>query len=108
MQVKDKGQETTKTILRDVNGAVTPGHILAIMGPSGAGKTSLLSVLSGRSRLSSGEININGVRMQSREDIRKLSGFVSQDDALVVRAVPVYSSSLHPFHSVSTHMLYSL
>ena len=86
MQVKgDAPNEVViKSILRDVNGAVLPGHILAIMGPSGAGKTSLLSVLSGRSRPTSGDILINGVIAESRDDIRKVSGFVSQDDALVV------------------------
>lgn len=37
-----------KEILRGVSGAVSSGQILAIIGPSGAGKTSLLDVLVGK------------------------------------------------------------
>lgn len=39
-----------KEILRGVSGAVSSGQILAIIGPSGAGKTSLLDVLVGKVR----------------------------------------------------------
>lgn len=42
------GQAGTKEILRGVSGAVESGQILAIIGPSGAGKTSLLDVLVGK------------------------------------------------------------
>ncbi|KAJ1462981.1 P-loop containing nucleoside triphosphate hydrolase protein [Pelagophyceae sp. CCMP2097] len=41
--VKRKGAE--KNIIQDVSAAVSPGRVLAIMGPSGAGKTTLINVL---------------------------------------------------------------
>jgi len=42
---------TTKTILRDVTGSARPGEVLALMGPTGSGKTSLLNALAGRTPL---------------------------------------------------------
>ena len=44
---KGKGR-TTKTILSDLSGHVLPGSLLAVMGPTGSGKTSLLNALAGR------------------------------------------------------------
>lgn len=40
------GQEE-KQILKNVNGRFRPFHVSAILGPSGAGKTSLLNILTG-------------------------------------------------------------
>ncbi|XP_076116252.1 uncharacterized protein LOC143083788 isoform X1 [Mytilus galloprovincialis] len=48
-----------KQILHDVSGIAEPGKLLAIMGPSGAGKTSLLNSLAGRQTIASGEITLN-------------------------------------------------
>ena len=45
-----------KRILKDCNGHVESGKMLAILGPSGAGKTSLLNVLARRSKRSIGSI----------------------------------------------------
>ncbi len=42
--------ETWKPILHGLTGRVPPGEILCILGPSGAGKTSLLDILSGRQK----------------------------------------------------------
>src|SRR5205823_14333142 len=50
------GQE----VLRDVNLAVDKGEILGIVGPNGAGKTSLLRLIPGLERPSSGEITLFG------------------------------------------------
>ena len=53
-----------KSILKNISGGVNSGHVLAIMGPSGAGKTSLLDLLAGRSTVSgfqlTGSISVNG------------------------------------------------
>lgn len=55
--VKRAGSE--KYILNGITGSVHPGEVLALMGPSGGGKTSLLSLLSGRVKFSSGTITYN-------------------------------------------------
>jgi ABC-type multidrug transport system fused ATPase/permease subunit len=41
---KEKGVKKDKYILQDVSGTVKWGHVLAIMGPSGAGKVSFVQV----------------------------------------------------------------
>ena len=50
-------------IIRGVNLDVRKGERHAIIGPNGAGKTTLFNLISGRFRLSSGEILLNGVRV---------------------------------------------
>jgi len=50
-------------IIRDVNLDVSKGQRHAIIGPNGAGKTTLFNLISGRFRLSSGEILLNGARV---------------------------------------------
>src|SRR5262249_22487038 len=50
-------------IIRDVNLEIASGERHAIIGPNGAGKTTLFNLMSGRFRLSSGEIQLNGERV---------------------------------------------
>jgi len=67
--------------LFNVSGCVHPGELLALMGPSGSGKSSLLTVLGGRSTArTTGTITFNGAPL-NKGSKRKL-GFVSQDDLL--------------------------
>ena len=40
--------KAAKDVLKGLTGAVVPNHVMALMGPTGSGKTSLLNVLSGR------------------------------------------------------------
>lgn len=47
-------------ILRDVSFAIDPGEVVAVVGPSGSGKTSLLMVLGGLERASSGTVVVDG------------------------------------------------
>lgn len=63
-KVAAKGSESEsngeKCILHGISGTVNPGEVLALMGPSGGGKTTLLNLLSGRVRnISSGTITYN-------------------------------------------------
>jgi ABC-type multidrug transport system ATPase subunit/ABC-type multidrug transport system permease subunit len=72
-----------KTILQDISGHVESGHLLAIMGPTGSGKTSLLNALAGRLPTGGsldGEVLVNG-RPRSR-GFRSISAYVLQDDVL--------------------------
>jgi len=51
--------------LRDVNLHVDDGDFVAITGPSGSGKSTLLSVIGGLERVSSGEVTLDGVRIDN-------------------------------------------
>ncbi|GLC39402.1 hypothetical protein PLESTM_000892900 [Pleodorina starrii] len=70
-----------RQILFNISGEVTPGEVLALMGPSGGGKTSLLTLLGGRStaRLE-GSVTFNGAKMS--KPVKRKLGYVSQDDLL--------------------------
>ncbi|KIW07377.1 uncharacterized protein PV09_02221 [Verruconis gallopava] len=73
-----------KQILQDIQGAVHPGELLAIMGASGAGKTSFLDILARKNKRGevSGDFYINGEKI-SDEDFRSVIGFVDQEDTLL-------------------------
>ncbi|KAK4279655.1 hypothetical protein QN277_011397 [Acacia crassicarpa] len=70
-----------KHILRCVTGKIKPGRITAVMGPSGAGKTTFLSALAGKAHgcTATGLILING-KNESIHPYKKIIGFVPQDD----------------------------
>nr|KAJ0200048.1 hypothetical protein LSAT_V11C600310090 [Lactuca sativa] len=67
--------------MRNVSGKILPGRISAVMGPSGAGKTTFLSALTGKISgcTMSGMILING-KNESIHSYKKIVGFVPQDD----------------------------
>jgi putative ABC transport system ATP-binding protein len=52
--------KTPLHILRDISFRLDPGEVTAVVGPSGSGKTSLLMVLSGLEKASSGKILVGG------------------------------------------------
>jgi len=58
-----RSKTSQKQILKDLSGAAEPGELLAIMGPSGGGKTSLLNTLSRRAKITSGSITLNGKKI---------------------------------------------
>ncbi|KAM1807000.1 hypothetical protein ACFX11_030067 [Malus domestica] len=70
-----------KHLMRCVTGKISPGRVSAVMGPSGAGKTTFLSALVGKVRgcTMSGMILVNG-KMESIHCYKKIIGFVPQDD----------------------------
>ncbi|XP_041998927.1 ABC transporter G family member 24-like [Salvia splendens] len=79
LNVSLKGKH--KTLLRCVTGKIKPGRITAIMGPSGAGKTTFLSALAGKAVgcMVNGMILVNG-KSVSIHCYRRIIGFVPQDD----------------------------
>ena len=73
-----------KQILSGVQGAVRPGELLAIMGASGAGKTTFLDILARKNKrgVSRGEFYINGETVAD-DEFRSVIGFVDQDDTML-------------------------
>ncbi|WP_444283047.1 amino acid ABC transporter ATP-binding protein [Granulicatella adiacens] len=69
-----------KQILSDFNLTIHEGNILAIVGPSGGGKTTLLRMLAGLETIDSGEVFYNGEPLALDElTKRQFLGFVFQD-----------------------------
>ncbi len=74
-------REEPKKILNDVNLEVQPGEIIAIVGETGAGKTTFVNLLMRFYELDSGSIKIDGVDItdMTRESLRASFGMVLQD-----------------------------
>jgi len=68
-------------LIEDMNVHVYPGQTVAIVGPTGAGKTTLINLLMRFYELNGGTIKIDGhdTRSMSRKDLRKTFGMVLQD-----------------------------
>lgn len=81
------GTQQYKQILSGVSGYAKPRELVAIMGASGSGKTSLLNVIAQRLSLSPGAIQEGEVRINNRiiygGDFGKIGAFVQQDDILI-------------------------
>ncbi|CAJ1357581.1 unnamed protein product, partial [Effrenium voratum] len=77
-----KGKELEdKKILSKVSGFALPGELLAIMGPSGAGKTSLLNCLAVRTAPSSGALSFNS--MELSKAVKRKVAYVHQQEMLL-------------------------
>ena len=70
-----------KPLIRDFNLEVNPGEMVAIVGPTGAGKTTLINLLMRFYDVTKGAITVDGhdIRDLSRQDYRKQFGMVLQD-----------------------------
>ena len=70
-----------KIIIKDFSAHVAPGQKVAIVGPTGAGKTTMVNLLMRFYEIADGCIRIDGVPSQEirREDVHKLFGMVLQD-----------------------------
>jgi len=76
--------------MHDLSFTLTNGVLLAIMGGSGTGKTTLLSLLNGSLKPQQGTITINGHSI-SEPQAKDLIGFVPQDD-LLIEELTVYQN----------------
>ncbi|KAI7983289.1 Pleiotropic drug resistance protein 2 [Camellia lanceoleosa] len=96
-EMKSQGvDETRLRLLRDVSGAFRPGILTALVGVSGAGKTTLMDVLAGRKTggYIEGNISISGYP-KNQETFARVSGYCEQND--------IHS----PFVTVHESLLYS-
>ena len=75
------GYETGKEILKDITFHVTPGESIALVGPTGAGKTTVINLLSRFYDIDAGEILIDGVdiRRATLTSLRQQMGVMLQD-----------------------------
>ena len=91
-----------RQILSDFNLTVEENKILAIVGPSGGGKTTLLRMLAGLEKIDSGEIIYNGEHLPIDElEKRNLLGFVLKDFKLFPHLTVLENLVLSPIKTMS-------
>ncbi len=75
------GYDPGKPVIKGLSAIIEPGHRIAIVGPTGAGKTTLVNLLMRFYEVGSGDITIDGVSIKNmkRADVRRLFGMVLQD-----------------------------
>ena len=80
VRVRNQGE---LTLLDDVSFTITAGELVAIVGPSGAGKTSLLEAIAGIAPAISGSVRFDGVDVYANPGtFRSVLGYVPQDDII--------------------------
>jgi ABC-type multidrug transport system ATPase subunit len=94
-----KRKTPAKTILHNVSGFAVPGEVLYIMGPSGAGKTSLLDAVSGRTKVSpSGDILLAGCQ-KTDKSLKALSKYCTQEiqlyEAMTIKETLASAAALY-------------
>ena len=91
-----------RQILSDFNLTIEENKILAIVGPSGGGKTTLLRMLAGLEKIDSGEIIYNGESLPIDElEKRNLLGFVFQDFQLFPHLTVLENLVLSPIKTMN-------
>lgn len=85
-------------VISDFSAEVRAGQKIAIVGPSGAGKTTLVNLLMRFYELNSGDIKVDGIstKTMKRESVRNLFSMVLQDTWLfegTIRENVVYSKA---------------
>ncbi len=79
--------ENEQPVLKAVNLIVPPGSMLAIVGPSGGGKTTLVKLLLGLIQPTEGKVTCNGIPLGQLMDFRQQIGAVMQRDQLLAGSV---------------------
>ncbi|KAF8278243.1 hypothetical protein TcBrA4_0118840 [Trypanosoma cruzi] len=86
----DDGNVTYKTLLYNLSGTALGGRVLAIMGPSGAGKTTLMGTITGK--LYNAKAKLDGCCFLNNtiysQRYKKLVSYVSQDDIVMGKETP--------------------
>ncbi|KAI0509660.1 hypothetical protein F5B22DRAFT_308113 [Xylaria bambusicola] len=82
-----------KPILQNVTGSIERGSLTAVMGGSGAGKSTFVNVLMGKTTNTGGLVTVNNIPGKIKR-YKKLIGYVPQDD-IVLPELTVYENILH-------------
>lgn len=93
----------SKVIFQNFNLTISEGRVLALVGPSGGGKTTLLRMLAGLEKVDSGQLIYNGeeVPLDHLEESRLL-GFVFQDFQLFPHMTVLENLILSPIKTMNT------
>ena len=81
--------EPDRMVLEDVSFRVNPGETIALVGPTGAGKTTIVNLISRFYDITSGEIRIDGheIRQVTLDSLRRQMGIMTQDTFLFTGTV---------------------
>ena len=110
--LKDKKTKVTeeKKILKDITGEACGGDVVAIMGPTGSGKTSLLNILAKRCPITNlasltGSMRVNDQPIDDKMFYR-LTSYVMQDDAMFAELTVFETLMIAAQFQLSKHMTF--
>ena len=102
LELKGAGAERGNTFwLRDINLTLEPGTFMGVIGRNGAGKTTLFHMLCGLSRISEGEVRVDGISMnQEPVHCKKEIGVIFDDDYFRLDLSVKYGGALYgPYYT---------
>lgn len=92
-----------RTLVRDIDAHVQTGEFVAVLGPNGVGKTTLLRVLSGLTNAQSGSLSIDGASLSAMPPASRAKriAFVTSDDVMseALRVRDVVAMGRFPHHA---------
>ena len=110
VEIKQKKHKATvtKLILSNITGQVKVGSLLAIMGPTGSGKTSLLNILAKRCPRTqngalTGSLSVNNSPVKDKSFYR-LTSYVMQDDAMFAELTVLETLMIAAQFQLSKHL----
>ncbi|RTE76230.1 hypothetical protein BHE90_009303 [Fusarium euwallaceae] len=86
-------KKAVKPVLQNVTGSIEQGQLVAVMGGSGAGKSTFVNVLMGKTSNTGGIVAVNNTPGKMKR-YKKLTGYVPQDD-IVLPELSVYENIVH-------------
>ncbi|KDN59896.1 hypothetical protein CSUB01_10867 [Colletotrichum sublineola] len=86
-------KKSSKKILQNVTGSIDRGTLTAVMGGSGAGKSTFVNVLMGKTKNTGGTVAVNSSPDKMKR-YKKVIGYVPQDD-IVLPELTVYENIVH-------------
>lgn len=92
-----------RRLVSGIDASIAPGEFVAILGPNGVGKTTLLRVLCGLAQADAGSISIDGMKLESLSSTERAKrlAFVTSDDTMTeaLRVADVVALGRFPHHT---------